>query len=497
VADRSLDEPTPGGVSAEPVGVFSLTHGSAPLDAALARPYVRGACVRAYWRDFEPEEGRFTWTLFDETIARARARGKRAAFRVMNGTGTPDWAYAAGAVPYDPRDRGETRLPVPWDDTFYEKWRAFIAALGRRYDGHPDVAYVAMSMPAGRWAELLFPVSLPGVPGYSMARFVAAHRRVVEAYLDAFPRTPLTLAITGHEYDGSLQAVDAALTDYIVARLGPDNPRLVIQANGWSERTVMGRNTTVDRTFDACFAKPIRRGLQQIAGDAWTLRHPPDTRMGDQFLANAVLLRYRAQYAEVYEGDVAGDRVQPALEQLGALLARRASLGADGHLHADGVDAVAYTTDLSDPQTSPSATRTAHFARTAYVRYVAYAGGQVVLRGGFPSFGPTLFDAARRTVAIPGATRLRSTVDGSYPVPIRPDRAHSRTATTTAGDTLSLPDVWPAGRAPRLLVVPIVEREDGKEALGDVFEVDLGAPPAAGVLALPPLAAVEDLQQKE
>jgi hypothetical protein len=68
VAGRSLGEPSPGGaapggVSAEPFGVFSLTHGSAPLAAALARPYVRGACVRAYWRDVEPQEGRFTWTL--------------------------------------------------------------------------------------------------------------------------------------------------------------------------------------------------------------------------------------------------------------------------------------------------------------------------------------------------------------------------------------------------------------------------------------------------
>ena len=149
---------------AEPWGVFSLTHGAAPRDDALALPYVRGACVRAYWRDFEPQEGRFDWTLFDETLARAQRHGKQAAFRVMNGTGTPEWVYAAGAQAYDPQDRGVTRLPLPWDDVFFEKWRAFIGALARRYDGHPGVAYVAMSMPAGRWAELLFPVSLPHAP---------------------------------------------------------------------------------------------------------------------------------------------------------------------------------------------------------------------------------------------------------------------------------------------------------------------------------------------
>src|SRR5262245_58990597 len=150
-----------GQLKSEPWGVFSLTHGAAPAAVALARPYVRGACVRAYWRDFEPEEGRLVWTLFDETLARARSHGKRAAFRVMNGTGTPEWVYGAGAAAYNPRDRGVTRLPVPWDEVFVDRWRAFVTALGERYDRDPDVAYVAMSMPAGRWAELLFPVSLP------------------------------------------------------------------------------------------------------------------------------------------------------------------------------------------------------------------------------------------------------------------------------------------------------------------------------------------------
>jgi hypothetical protein len=468
--------------------------------------------------DFEPEEGRFTWDLFDETLARARAHGKRAAFRAMNGTGTPEWVYAAGAAPYNPRDRGVSRLPLPWDDVFFEKWRAFVQAFGRRYDGHPDVAYVAMSMPAGRWAELLFPVSLPEVPGYSMERFVASHERVVEAYAAVFPRTPLTLAITGHEYDGSLQRVVTDLTDFIVTRFGPDNPRVVIQANGWSERTVMGRNTTVDRTFDACFAKPIRRGLQQIAADSWTLLPRPDTRMGDQRLANVVLLRYGAQYAEVYEGDVAGDRVQPALEQLGALLARRAWLDPGGRLHADGIDRVRYTADLSDPATSRTAVEVADgdgdgavgaaqplFARSAYVRYAAFEGDRVALRGGFPYFGPTLWDAARRAVTIPGASHLRATVDGSYPVPIRPDWTLSRSAAAVEGDTSSLDDLpRPAGGAP-LRVVPIVMREDGKEALGDVYEIPIGdgacregAPaPPTGPVIVPPMAAVEDLSQNE
>ena len=119
-----------GTAGTEPWGLYSLTHGTAPRDDALARPYVRGASVRAYWKDFEPDEGRFDWTLFDETLARAQRHGKRAAFRVMNGTGTPEWVYAAGAQPYNPQDRGETRLPLPWGPVRYDPQRRHLSVPG-------------------------------------------------------------------------------------------------------------------------------------------------------------------------------------------------------------------------------------------------------------------------------------------------------------------------------------------------------------------------------
>jgi hypothetical protein len=131
------------------------------------------------------------------------------------------------------------------------------------------------------------------------------------------------------------------------------------------------------------------------------------------------------------------------------------------------------------------------------VRYAAYEGGRVVLRGGFPFWGPVQCDPQRRAVTVPGAARLRYTSDGTYPVPIRPDWAVSRTAVTIDGDTLSIDDVGPGAAAAPLRVVPVVLREDGKEALGEVYEVHPNAMAAGGVRALAPLAAVEDLEQKE
>jgi hypothetical protein len=489
-------------------GIYSLTHDRLPNPEAAARPYLSGLSVRAYWNRFEPEEGRYDWRLFDETLALAAAHGKRAAFRVMNGTGTPEWVYAAGAAAYNPRDRGVTRLPLPWDEVFLARWSAFVQALGQRYDGHPDVAYAAMSMPAGRWAELLFPVALPSHPAYRYERYITAHYRAIDAYAAAFPSTPLTLALTGHEYDGSLQQVGHDLTEYLLSRFGPDSSRVYVQANGWSERVVMGRNATVDRTFDRCWAKPIRRGFQQIAGDAWRFRTPPDVRLGDQFLANAVLLRYGGQYAEVYEEDVHFEPAQSSLRQLQDLLVRQARIDATGWLIAEGVDTVRYTVDKSDPVTSSTAvalggtlpTAALRLTQAAYVRYAAYEAGRVVIGGGYPHFGCTTYDPAAATITHPGAERLRYTADGTYPVSVRPEWARSPSAVTVDGDTLHVGDLLESV----VRLVPIVYREDGKEITGDVYEVSLApsvsteafqassSQPAAGARWLiPPLAAVE------
>ena len=120
-----------------------------------------------------------------------------------------------------------------------------------------------------------------------------------------------------------------------------------------------------------------------------------------------------------------------------------------------------------------------------------------MLQGGFPFWGPVLHDPRRRLLAVPGAVRLRYTTDGTFPVPLRPDRAPSRTAVTIQGDTLSVAEASPAPGAP-LRVVPIVVREDGKEALGDVYEVPSEGPSGVGgPLVVPPLAAVEDLSREE
>ena len=464
---------------------------------AVARPYVSGLSVRTYWGEIERQEGRFDWSFFDETVRIARDAGKRVFLRVMNGTGTPEWVWQAGAQRYEPRDRSVAHAPVPWDEVFLQKWTAFIAAFGARYDGEAGVDLVAMCMPAGQWAEIFHPRTLPAVPGYSYERFIAAHTRVLDAYAAAFPSTALTLALTGHEKDGTLQRIAGNLVDHLVARFGPHSPLVYLQANGWSEVVHQSHNVMLAHTFDHCWAKPIRRGLQQVAGVQWRFRTPPDHRMGEQSLANAVLLRFGAEFAEIYEVDVVSEADQGPLDQLGALYACGARITPHGWFVAREVDKVRYTMDKSDPATSASADEYAGAAvpppleRSAYVRYAALVGERMVVAGGYPHFVGASLDTRARRVIVPGAERLRYTVDETSPVAPILGRSHSASAVTISGECLRLDDV-PAGRTVR--VTPILTREDGKEITGDVYEVlpeHAAGGTRAGVTPLAPLAEPE------
>ena len=120
-----------------------------------------------------------------------------------------------------------------------------------------------------------------------------------------------------------------------------------------------------------------------------------------------------------------------------------------------------------------------------------------MLQGGFPFWGPVRYDPRRRVLAVPGAVRLRYTTDGTFPVPLRPGPGALAHRGDHQGDTLSVAEASPAPGAP-LRVVPVVVREDGKEALGDVYEVPPEGPSGVGgPLVVPPLAAVEDLSREE
>ncbi len=139
------------------------------------------------WQVMEPEKGRYRWDVIDGALAAARDRGQTLQVRMQPFVGTLDldWFWATGA-PRDPDPRLPGRTEPDHNDPRYiEHWSAFIRAFGARYDGHPDLESFDVAYGGSCGEE-----------GGNAAPETAA--RLVDAYIEAFRKTPLILMVGTH-----------------------------------------------------------------------------------------------------------------------------------------------------------------------------------------------------------------------------------------------------------------------------------------------------------
>lgn len=152
--------------------------------------------LRWGWREVEPAPDQLNTALLDSTLAAAKAAGQSLAFRVMccstSSPYQPDWlAGVGGKIVMATYDKHPFPVPDFDDPTTLERHLSLIKRLGERYDGHPDLDHVDLGS-LGWWGEWHMsgggPVKMPK----------SEHqRRVVDAYLQAFRRTPLVMLIGG------------------------------------------------------------------------------------------------------------------------------------------------------------------------------------------------------------------------------------------------------------------------------------------------------------
>ncbi len=151
-------------------------------------PQTSLAYLRIYWKFVHPAIKQYRWELIDKALETARQRGQTLLLRIAPyGTGAdndvPDW--------YRELVGEEQDLPVrkwrtdPEDPRYVEHFGGMVRALGQRYDGHPDLESVDMSL-VGAWGE-----------GEGSDRLTQQTREaLVDCYLEAFPRTPLIMLLT-------------------------------------------------------------------------------------------------------------------------------------------------------------------------------------------------------------------------------------------------------------------------------------------------------------
>jgi CubicO group peptidase (beta-lactamase class C family) len=153
--------------------------------------------VRFNWVDAEPEQGKYNWNLIDNVIAAWKPRDATVALRVMTCNAhsggyytSPKWLFDAGCKGFeylrggdDPTSGGKRipRLEPDYADPIYlEHHGAFLAALGQRYDGHPNIEFLDIGS-YGIWGEWHTPHPAP----------VEVRKKIVDLYLRAFRKTPL------------------------------------------------------------------------------------------------------------------------------------------------------------------------------------------------------------------------------------------------------------------------------------------------------------------
>ncbi len=152
--------------------------------------------LRWGWRDVEPQEGRLNTRLIDGALADARRAGQTLAFRIMCCSSTPSEPYHPDWLPQDGvrrtrYDRTELTVPDLDHPVVLERHLSLIKRLAQRYDGHPDLDLVDLGA-VGWWGE--WHMSGGGPVGMPRAENC---RKIVDAYLAGFKKTPLVMLIGG------------------------------------------------------------------------------------------------------------------------------------------------------------------------------------------------------------------------------------------------------------------------------------------------------------
>jgi hypothetical protein len=162
-----------------------------PFKGSLTNPNHPATSIayfRVYWKFVEPQRSEYRWELLDNALRTAHNRKQTLMLRVAPyGTGkdndVPDW--------YRTLVGSEAALPVqrwrtdPENPRYAEHFGRFIRALGSRYDGHPGLESVDLSI-VGAWGE--------GAGSADLAE--NTRRALVDAYLDGLSKTPLVMLLT-------------------------------------------------------------------------------------------------------------------------------------------------------------------------------------------------------------------------------------------------------------------------------------------------------------
>ncbi|MGQ9573827.1 MAG: DUF4832 domain-containing protein [Thermoguttaceae bacterium] len=189
-------------ILANPAMGWQTFHRTAPQDKSLPA-WIPSTVhyARWGWGQLEPEQGQIDYAFLDGVLRQTREAGQTLAFRVMCCSTTPRQPYHPGwlrqtggrIIRTQRRDGPSVEIPDLDDPKILGPHLDFIRRLGARYDGHPDLDHVDLGS-VGWWGEW----HMSGATNATMPT-LETQRKIVDAYLAAFKRTPLLMLIGGGE----------------------------------------------------------------------------------------------------------------------------------------------------------------------------------------------------------------------------------------------------------------------------------------------------------
>ena len=174
-------------------------------------------CTVAYfrwnWQTIEPEKGKRRWDVIDHVLEEGQRRGQSLWLRLFPvdggifnperqdfsvpgdptkknvGHGVPQW-YADIARTKETDAPGHLE-PFYEDDAYLQHWGDLIRDFGARYDGHPNLYAVDVSI-LGAWGE--------GGGTLGGQEYQRETDRLMDLYIESFRETPLLAVINGYQF---------------------------------------------------------------------------------------------------------------------------------------------------------------------------------------------------------------------------------------------------------------------------------------------------------
>jgi len=185
------------------IGVETFYEGSQPKNYPDSRIYY----WRFNWIDIETKKGEIDFAKIDKKLSNARARGQRVGIRInaVNDYGcsvcVPQYVRdAAGGKMVGAGEDGGQYARVFWPNynkAFLDAIENLMTALGKKYDGHPDLNHVDIGF-FGCWGEYNSACTTDKVNLWTEA----IRNRNTDIHLNAFPTTTV-IAQGGDSYANS------------------------------------------------------------------------------------------------------------------------------------------------------------------------------------------------------------------------------------------------------------------------------------------------------